>query len=208
MTKATGPAGPDGVAPSIAIGPDGNWYINDVDTTEKAQGASNAGAIVPFASGIPVDISVLPLGLAGVSEFIGFGSSAPGLSVFGTTIDFSGGTLTDFAFNVPRDGYVSDIAASFQVTAALALDMTPTMYLYHAPAGTASFTQLTTSLVLPSLLGIAIGEVITGHLNGIDLPVSAGDQLLLVATGTGSGALITGGTATGYISAGLRLKYL
>jgi len=204
---ATGSQGPEGATPVITIGANGDWFVDGTDTIHPAQGPLGSGAIIPYASGIPVVISVLPLGLAGTSEFIGFGMSAPGLSVFNTTIDFTGGTLTNFAFNVPRNGYISDIAATFQVTLALALGMYPTFYLFRAPAGSSQYTQLPTVLTLPSLLGVTVGQVVHGALNNIDVPVSAGDQLLLVASGTGSAALITGGAATGYISAGIRLVY-
>ena len=205
----TGPTGTNGVAPNITIGANGDWFVNGVDTTKPAQGPVGPGAIIPFASGLPAAVAILPLGLAGIPEFIGFGMSFPGVSALGTNIDFTGGTLTNFAFNVPRNGYISDIAATFQVVLGASLGLQPTFYLYIAPAGSSQYTDLSgTTLTLPSIDLVAVGSVVHGSLNGINVPVSAGDQLLFVAAATSSIPLVGSGGATGYISGGVSLVYV
>jgi|GEM_PF-6326923 len=122
--------GADGSTPVVTIGPDGNWFVDGVDTNQLAQGPPGASAVIPYASGIPTDINMILGGLAGVPEFIGFGLSAPGASVLGNTIDFTGGTLTNFAFTMPRAGAITDIYASFLIVAGVSIGMNPTVYLY------------------------------------------------------------------------------
>jgi len=207
LAGVTGATGAEGVVPTVGINSSGYWEIDGTATAVQAQGPPGPGALVPFASGLPTDITLVLGGLAGIPEFIGFGSSFPGVSVLGSTITFTGGTLTNYAFVVPRDGEITDIAASFMITAGLALDMTPTFYIYSAPLGSAAFSLLSsTTLTLPSLTGISIGETVYGSVNNLAVSVSVGEQLLLIAAATSSDPLASG-TIAGYISAGMQIVY-
>jgi BclB C-terminal domain-containing protein len=145
-------------------------------------------------------------GLAGTPEFIGFGSSSAGASALGTTITFTGGTLTNYAFVMPANGYITDVSASFQVEIGLSVGMNPTIMLYKASAGSNSFSIIPgATLVLPDVSLVAINTVLSGSLNDLSIPVSLGDQILLVAAGTSAGQLLSAGTAEGYLSAGLAI---
>lgn len=56
------------------------------DGPTVATGAAGTGAIIPFASGLPVSLTTIAGGLAGIPAFVGFGSSAQGLTLLGSTI--------------------------------------------------------------------------------------------------------------------------
>lgn len=60
-----------------------------------ATGAAAGGAIIPFASGIPLALTTLVGGLVGTVGLVGFGSSGPTVTLAGGTIDLTGaaGTL-------------------------------------------------------------------------------------------------------------------
>ena len=208
-TGAAGPTGPTGPEPVITVGSNGDWYVDGVDTGKPAQGPAGTSAIVPFASGLPADISMLLAGLAGIPEFLGFGMSSPGVSALGTTINFTGGTLTNFAFTVPRNGTLTDIAGTFNIIAGASVgSMNPTIYVYRAPANSDNFTQLTgAKLVLPDIGLLAIDATVTGTISNVNAPITAGDRLLVVAAATSADGLTLAGTATGYISAGLGLAF-
>ncbi|WP_304441266.1 hypothetical protein [Cellulosilyticum sp. I15G10I2] len=100
-----GPTGSTGLAG--ATGPTG--FTGPTGDT----GPIGAGAIIPFASGLPVAITTIAEGLVGTPAFIGFGSSGESVTVLGASIDLTGGPglLTNLAFSVPRDGTIISIAA-------------------------------------------------------------------------------------------------
>jgi len=81
------------------------------------------GAVIPFASGLPTALTTVAGELAGLPAFVGFGSSAQGLTLLGTTIDITNasGTLSNFAFQVPRAGIITSFSAFFSTTLALSL---------------------------------------------------------------------------------------
>jgi len=199
-----GATGATGASPTLAI-VDGEWEIDGVSTGQEAQGPAGASAIIPYASGVPVDINMLASGLAGTPAFVGFGIAAEGATALGTTLDFTGGTLTNFAFTMPKDGTVTDISATILVVAEVSVSMNPTVYLYTAPAGTSTFNQIpTATLTLPDASLVVVGDVVQGTLSNLDINLNTGDQLLLVVAGTSPTAL-SAGTLLGYISAGVAI---
>jgi len=199
-----GATGAPGSTPVVTIDPaNGNWYVDGVNTGQLARGPAGTSAVIPYASGIPTDINMIAGGLAGIPEFIGFGMSAPGVTALGTTIDFTGGTLTNFAFTVPNDGSITDLSASFLIVAGAGFSMNPTVYLYKATAGTALFTQVAT-LTLPDISLVTVGSVVNSALHNLNISVGTGDQIMLVAAAT-STDLVSVGFAKGYISAGVGL---
>jgi BclB C-terminal domain-containing protein len=178
-----------------------------------ASGGSNGGAIIPYSSGIPVSLTTIAGGLAGTPSFVGFGSSAPSLSILGSTIDLTGaaGTLLNFAFSMPRSGTIKSMSAYFSTTAALSLigsTVTITAQLYSSTTPDNSFTAVPGASVTlaPSLTGIiSLGAISNGITTGLNIPVTAQTRFLLVFSSSASGiSLLT--TTAGYASAGLSIE--
>jgi len=171
-------------------------------------GANGNGAIIPFASGLPVTLTSTIDGSAGIPAFIGFGNSTPGLAILGGTIDLTG--VTNMAFSVPRNGVITDIAAYFSTSEAVSyIDTTITInaQLYQSTTPDNIFTPLAGTLInlAPPLTGVLpIGTTSTGILSGLNIPVTAETRLLMVffETVTGEDLLRT---ATGYASAGVNI---
>lgn len=178
-----------------------------------ASGSSNGGAIIPFASGLPVVLTTIAGGLTGTTSLVGFGSSATGVSLLGGTIDLTGaaGTLLNFAFSVPRSGTIKSMSAFFSNTAALSLigtTVTITAQLYSSTTPNNTFTAVPGASVTlgPSLTGIiSLGSVSNGITTGLNIPVTAQTRFLLVFSTTATGiSLLT--TTAGYASAGLSIE--
>jgi BclB C-terminal domain-containing protein len=149
-------------------------------------------------------------GLAGLPAFVGFGTAAPGISVLGNTIDLSAAGLLDYAFSVPQNGIINAISASFTVTAAVSISLgaaTVQVQLYSAPATSEIFTLVpgATLTLAPSITIAAIGEVLSGIITGINVPITAGTQLLLVVSASNSSPLAIASVITGSLSAGVSI---
>ncbi|HMM23076.1 MAG TPA: exosporium glycoprotein BclB-related protein, partial [Selenomonadales bacterium] len=176
-------------------------------------GAAGAGAIIPLASGLPVALTSLAGGLAGTPGFVGFGSSATGLTALGATIDLTGGPGIgiNLAFSAPRDGTITSIAAFFSTTVALTLvgtTVTITAQLYSSPTPDNTFTPIAGTLVTlaPPLTGVlALGTISSGVLTGLAIPVTTETRLLMVFSITAEGVTLIN-TVTGYASAGIGIS--
>ena len=215
-TGATGPTGPTGATgedgATGATGPTGSTGATGSTGPTGSTGAAGASAIIPFASGLPVSLTTIAGGLVGTPAFIGFGSSAPGISIIGNTIDLTNpsGTLTNFAFTMPRDGVITSIDVFFSTTAALSLvgsTITIEAKLYEsiAPNNTMTVVPGTTVTLTPSLTGvISIGTISKGILTGLNINVPAGTRLMLVLTARASGLSLVN-TVAGYVSAGVAI---
>ena len=210
---ATGPTGPTGATGEDgATGPTGATGEDGSTGPTGSTGAAGASAIIPFASGLPVSLTTIAGGLVGTPAFIGFGSSAPGISIIGNTIDLTNpsGTLTNFAFTMPRDGVITSIDVFFSTTAALSLvgsTITIEAKLYEsiAPNNTMTVVPGTTVTLTPSLTGvISIGTISKGILTGLNINVPAGTRLMLVLTARASGLSLVN-TVAGYVSAGVAI---
>ncbi len=216
VTGATGPQGPQGMqgiqGPQGVTGPTGADGLDGVTGPTGATGATGAGAIIPFSSGIPLSLTTIVGGLVGTPGFIGFGSSAPGIAIAGGVIDLTNaaGTLTNFAFSVPRAGTITALSAFFSTTAALSLigsTLTITAQLYQSTTPNNTFTAVPGAVVTlaPALSGvISIGTLSTGIATGLSIPVTAQTRLLLVFTASASGLSLVN-TVAGYASAGLAI---
>jgi BclB C-terminal domain-containing protein len=150
----------------------------------------------------------------GLPSFVGFGSSAPGLDVFGTTINLTGtalGPILNFAFTMPRDGTLTSLNAFFSVTTAIGValgdyQIHAQMFLSQSPTSNVFDALAPTDIALtPTLpgLGITLGDVATGSA-AFNIPVSAGDRLLLVFY-VEPPALSVAASVIGYASAGLAI---
>ena len=167
---------------------------------------------IPLSSGIPISLTTIAGGLAGIPAFIGFGSSAPGLTILGSNIDLTNpsGTLTNFAFSMPRAGIISSISAYFSTTAALSLigsSITIRAQLYVSSTPNNLFVPIPGAVVnlAPSLTGtISIGDISSGLTTGLSIPVTAQSRLLMVFSATSSGLSLIN-TVVGYASAGIEL---
>ena len=213
-TGATGATGADGVPG--ATGPTGATGATGADGVPGATGptgAAGTGAIIPFASGLPVSLTTIAGGLAGIPAFVGFGSSAQGLTVLGATIDITNasGTLSNFAFQVPRDGTITSFSAFFSTTVGLSLigsTVTIRAQIYQSTTPNNVFSPIAGTQInlTPSLSGVvSIGTLLNGSLTGLNIPVTAQTRLMLVFSATASGVSLLN-TVAGYASAGLSIN--
>jgi BclB C-terminal domain-containing protein len=174
-------------------------------------GPPGAGAIIPYASGTtPVALTTVAGGLVGTGAILGFGSSAPTVSLSaGTlTLGVGVGNIPDFAFVVPRAGTVTSISAFFSATVGVTLGAAGTVRaeLWRAPAASNTFTPTGVFVDLAPAFGpiVAVGATATGTATAA-LPVVAGDKLLLVFSLTAPGSTAIS-TLTGFASAGVGIS--
>ncbi|WP_276567130.1 exosporium glycoprotein BclB-related protein, partial [Bacillus thuringiensis] len=178
-----------------------------------ATGPIGTGAIIPFASGLPISLTTIAGGLAGTPGFIGFGSSTTGITVLGPTIDLTGGSgiSLDYAFSMPDEGIITSISAYFSTTVALALvgtTLTITAQLYSSTTPDNTFTPIPGAVVTlaPQLTGVvAVGTISNGITTGLSIPVTAETRLLLVFSVTAEGVTLVN-AVTGYASGGIRIS--
>ena len=208
VTGPTGPTGADG-----ATGPTGPAGADGATGPVGPTGVAGTGAIIPFASGLPVALTTIAGGLAGLPAFVGFGSSAQGLTVLGSSINITNaaGTLSNFAFQVPRAGTITSFSAFFSTTAALSLvgsTVAVNAQIYQSTTPNNVFSPIPGTLInlTPSLTGIiSIGTLLNGSLTGLNIPVTAGTRLMLVFSASASGLTLVN-TVVGYASAGLSIN--
>ena len=182
-----------------------------------ATGAPGSSAIIPFASGPPVDmVHVGPDGpLLDTGGVIGFGVSESGVPVGaeGSAIDptVSPGTATNMAFSLPRDGALTQLSVFFsnvvQVDIPLGTTLNIITQLFISAAPDNVFTPLPAAVVEFSFVGpvtLAIGETENATV-ALAVPVENEDRLILVSRITVEGTDIAT-SITGYISAGLAIS--
>ncbi|WP_312281182.1 exosporium glycoprotein BclB-related protein, partial [Oscillibacter sp.] len=200
----TGPTGADG--PQGLIGPTGP------DGATGPTGPTGAGAIIPFASGLPVAPTALLTGLVGLPAVVSFGHSTVLPNILGATIDLTGaaGLMANMSFSMPRDGVITDITAYFSTVVALSLiggaaTVTAQLYASTTPDNTFSPVAGTAVTLAPAFSGlVAIGDIASGSLTGLNIPVTAETRLLLVFSVTTTGLAIAT-TVTGYASGGVNI---
>ncbi|MGD0032307.1 exosporium glycoprotein BclB-related protein [Paenibacillus illinoisensis] len=205
VTGATGAPGTTGV--TGATGAPGTTGVTG------ATGTAGAGAIIPYASGLPVALTTVLGGLLNTSSLVGFGNSASGVSVNGGIIDLTGaaGTLLNFAFSASRAGTITSLAAYFSTTAGLSLvgsTITITAQLFRSTTPNNSFTAVPGAVVTltPSLTGVlALGTISSGLTTGLSIPVAAGDRLLMVFSASVTAGIDVATTLAGYASGGLSI---
>jgi BclB C-terminal domain-containing protein len=216
VTGLTGPTGPTGfTGPTGATGATGVGATGATGPTGAtgAVGPSGAGAIIPFASGQPVSVNTIAGGLSGQGALIGFGSSGQTPANLGGSIDLTGGPgiNLNFAFSVPRDGTITSMTAYFSNTTALALigsSITLSGQLYQSTTPDNVFTPIAGAVatLAPALTGIvANGQVSSGTVTGLSIPVTTGTRLLFVGSATAAGLSLIN-TTPGYWSAGVAIQ--
>ncbi|TQR46202.1 exosporium glycoprotein BclB-related protein [Paenibacillus popilliae] len=213
VTGATGATGGAGVTGATgATGAAGVTGATGAIGATGVTGAPGTGAIIPFASGVPVLLTTLAGGLVGTGGLIGFGNSAPTVSALGATIDLTGaaGLLLNMAFSMPRNGIITSISAYFSTTVALSLigaTATIQAQLWESTTPNNTFTPIPGAIVTlaPALTGvIAIGAISHGVTTGLAIPVTTETRLLMVFSVTTTG-LTLGTTVAGYASAGVAI---
>ncbi|WP_336781237.1 exosporium glycoprotein BclB-related protein [Paenibacillus illinoisensis] len=214
VTGATGSPGATGVTGATgAPGTTGVTGATGAPGSTGATGAAGAGAIIPYASGLPVALTTVLGGLLNTSSLVGFGNSASGVSVNGGIIDLTGaaGTLLNFAFSASRSGTITSLAAYFSTTAGLSLvgsTITITAQLFRSTTPNNSFTAVPGAVVTltPSLTGVlALGTISSGLTTGLSIPVTAGDRLLMVFSASVTAGIDVATTLAGYASGGLSI---
>ncbi|KAA0992735.1 exosporium glycoprotein BclB-related protein [Dyadobacter aurulentus] len=184
------------------------YYTGSEWTPLKTEAPATGGTIIPFASGTPAVITTLGNGLAGTSTALGFGNSVTGVNVSGGLVDAT--MLNNVAFSVPRNGTITSLYAFFSNSLALALlgtDINLRAELYVAQPGSNSFTPIGPSAALsPSFSGIiSIGSIAEGNLSGLNIPVTAGQRIMLVFSADANGISLVN-TLAGFASAGININ--
>ena len=127
------------------------------------------------------------------------------------SITNAGGTLSNFAFQVPRDGIITSFSAFFSTTVGLSLigsTVTIRAQIYQSATPNNVFSPIAGTQInlTPSLSGIiSIGTLLNGALTGLNIPVTAQTRLMLVFSATASGVTLLN-TVAGYASAGLSIN--
>ncbi|MBD2751288.1 exosporium glycoprotein BclB-related protein [Spirosoma validum] len=183
----------------------GSW----VRLLTTADGSSSTpGAIIPYASGMPVTMRNGQLREVGL---IGFGNSTSSAYIINGAIDLSGGggSLLNFAFPAPRSGTITSISGYFSNIAAFTLSdpVTITAQLYQATGTSNSFTPISGATVSlsPTLTGnVPINATSSGLASGLAVPVTAGTRLLMVFYLSVPNA--NNITVSGYVSGGVSIN--
>ena len=213
-TGATGYTGATGVTgPTGATGPTGVTGPTGITGPTGATGPTgitpSANAIIPAASGTPITLTTTQSDSIGVPSFIGFGSSAPGKDVLGQNIDIT--TLQNMAFSIPRNSTINSFAAYFSTSDTIDLtgvNATIGAVLYRTTSPGNIFTEIpeTGIALTPNLTGIVPpGTVLTGIIDNLNIPVTAGTRLLIVFTSSATGANFNN-NILGYASAGIGIS--
>ncbi|WP_238980922.1 exosporium glycoprotein BclB-related protein [Geobacillus sp. YHL] len=147
--------------------------------------------------------------LADTASLIGFGNAASSISLVGGTINLGG--TSNFSFTVPRSGIITAVAANFSATAGTALLGTATiraqLYIATSPSSNVfspipgTLITLTPSITFP----ISLVQNASGIVTGLNVPVNAGDRLLMAFFTTTSGLSIAA-SVMGYASAGVAIS--
>lgn len=216
VTQANRPSGVDGLMIYQTDGIPGFYnYINGSwERMARASDISPAGgAIIPFASGLPITMTTVLGGIGNTSSAIGFGNSSTGITETAGTIDLTGGPgiLLNQAFSVPRDGTITSISAYFSSTVALSLvgstvTITAQLYSSNTPDNTFSIIPGAVVTLAPPFTGVlATGSISNGITTGLSIPVSAQTRLLLVYTATVTSGIDISTSINGYASAGVSI---
>lgn len=167
------------------------------------QGPAGKGAIIPYGSGgTPITMTTTIGGQPEDAAVLGFGNSQ--------SVNLSNLTnAAGFAFPVPSDGKITALSASFSTSGALNLVATTVSLsaeIYKSTSNGAFHLVPNGKATLPGLTGLlAIGETGTSTVSGLNIPVEAGDRLLLVFNASATGLSVVT-TISGYASASIEIS--
>ena len=189
----------DGVAPGFYYFDGSAWQ------PLKTPAAPSGSTIIPYSNG-PLDIQMTTKNGVGndLVAAIGFGNWNL------ATLTPSGipAAVSNMAFSVPRAGSVASISARFSSisNAQLAGTLYVKAKLYLAEVGSSYFVPLSGAEVLFSFDGaITSSDIRQGTVSGLNIPVAAGDRLLLAFACTETYDL-KGISVYGYVNAGVEIK--
>lgn len=160
---------------------------------------------IPFSSGSV--LSLLPQGTITTAPLVAFGTSVDIGVIGGSNIDLTGsvqGDLLNMAFSNPQNGNITALSGFFSVVSVPYLN-TPIDLVAQIYTST---TNLFTPVGAPLLLGTITSPVLAPGLilkatTGLNIPVAAGERILLVFYATSASKLLSG--VVGYASAGIKL---
>ncbi|MEA0565687.1 exosporium glycoprotein BclB-related protein [Lysinibacillus irui] len=164
------------------------------------------GSIIPFSSGI--SLSVIEDILGAISgSMLGFGSALNAVPIIGNTINLT--NLFTEAFSVPREGKITAISATFAPIDGAILDGSVTIraQIFLAPEGSNIFTGTSASVdLIPPITGPnPSGQITFASANIPPVPVSAGDQLLMVFYISSVSGVVLVDVIVGNASAGINI---
>ncbi|MFJ8516388.1 exosporium glycoprotein BclB-related protein [Lysinibacillus xylanilyticus] len=181
----------------------GTFIANDVNCINPSITAD--GSIIPFSSGNTLSIVDIIADVK-TASLIGFGSAINDVVIIGNTRDLTGFFIE--AFTVPREGKITAISATFSLITGQVSDGTATIraQIFLAPEGSNIFTGTSASIDLaPPLAGTVLGEISYASANISPVPVSPGDQLLMlfyISSKTGNSVIYV---LRGNASAGIKI---
>lgn len=177
-------------------------------------GSSGLGAIIPFASGDFTRSSTSPEGVPKLVTTMGFGNSLiinfPQVLPQSFSLTQFAGNAINMAFVVPRNGVITDIWSTFITYLTDQFpDTTVTMgtILYRSVGDSPIYTAIPESQVnmTPFVNSMTQGETVNGSLTGLNIPVAAGDRLLMLVIASATGAELEQIEKNGYTSAGINI---
>jgi BclB C-terminal domain-containing protein len=173
--------------------------------------AAPSGAIIPFASGLPVTMTTTPSGTPDNVGIAGFGRSAS-VPLVGGMIDLSGGggSEVNFAFSVPRNGTITSLTGFFSSSTAILLfgtTVTVTASLYCTSPFNNHFVAVPGSSVAVAVLAGSLpsGTISSGISSALSIPVTAATRCLAVYS-TDSTGLVPNTTISGYVGGGVSIE--
>ena len=168
---------------------------------------TSASAIIPYASGNPVSMTTYQA-LSILPSFVGFGSSAQGLTRAFETINLGEMASSHLAFSVPRAGMIESISAYFSNLSALSErgQFLLTAQLYGSDTPNDVFTAIESAKVTLTLPGVLLaGSTFSGSVTGLNVPVNANTRLLMVYTARLLYPSFDVVTVSGYASGGVAI---
>lgn len=207
-TERTGIASPvDGLLVYQTNGAAGFYYFDGI--AWQPLKSAGAGTIIPFASGSYFILTTLANGLAEDVVTLGFGKSVS--SQLEPSGQFDDTYRGNYAFSAPRNGTVKSISGYFSVDGLplnlVGTTISITAQLFVAPEGSHLFSPTAAAVTLaPAFTGVVPATTISsGTATGLNVPVVAGDRLLLVFSASTSGVNLAN-FVNGLISAGIEIK--
>lgn len=114
--------------------------------------------------------------------------------------------IGDYAFVAPRDGTITSLAGFFSSAAAITVadsHIQLQIFIADNPLSNTFDPQVPVLALAPTLPVVAIpGATAAGIIQGLNIPVSAGDKILVYATVESA----TLATVIGFISAGITIE--
>ncbi len=150
------------------------------------------------------------LGNPGIPVFVAFSGLGNGLEDLTDTIDLSNavGEVVNFAFSMPRNGFITSVTGFFssaETTAIPSTTITVHARIYASAIPNNVFTAIAgTEIALAPALGpnITVGDVASGAINGLMIPITAQTRIMMVFFATAEGETLAN-TTIGYVSGGI-----